>query len=130
VITGSGRYIWTVQAQCSPNVISVPDTGATFQLNCKIGEEEIGGREIISLYPNPSDDFIAISLAINQEIDELTLIEILDQAGKLVTASPVKIENGLINERLSISHFQSGFYYIRIKVNRMEYLCKLVIQNR
>jgi hypothetical protein len=117
-----------VQAQCSPNVISVPDTGATFQLNCKIGEEEVSGSEMISLYPNPTDGHFRIAVSFSQEITTQTTLDILDQVGSVVFSQIVTLEQGILDEKISISHLPAGFYSLRITCNRANLFTKLVIQ--
>jgi hypothetical protein len=80
------------------------------------------------VYPNPSSDFFAISLTFPEKINETATLEVLNVEEKVVAEHMIAIENGLLYKVISIQHFSSGFYSVRIILKDRIYQTKLLLQ--
>ena len=67
----------------------------------------------LTVHPNPTHDFLNISFV--GEADEFLTIVLTDLNGKVVLESKGEAVNGILDTRLSISHFANGVYMLRIK---------------
>ena len=83
-----------------------------------IGEEEIKDR-IISLYPNPTKDYITLSV-INYNTDTYQF-EIFDTYGRLIHTYTNNIGVGMNDVRFNTSTFATGNYILRITTNENTY---------
>ena len=66
--------------------------------------------ENVNVFPNPTNDLINIQLT--QELNELTYIEIRDQAGRLV--KEVEFNNGNLLT-INVSELENGIYHVLIQ---------------
>jgi len=64
-------------------------------------------QEAISVYPNPVDDFISITLNATASLNE---IKIIDLTGRTIVTRPVQV--GENNIRISVSDYPSGVYLL------------------
>ena len=74
---------------------------------------QLGDNINISIYPNPADDFIIVS--INNELEIIFSIQIVDITGRIIIEQLV--DNGDNEIKFSTSEIASGFYIVRIKTN-------------
>lgn len=89
-------------------------------IDCFLGNDEIETALAYSVYPNPANDILNISIAENN-----TSITIFDIVGKNV--SEMELVNG--NNTLTIEHLNPGVYFYSIKRNdHIVETKKLVIQ--
>lgn len=89
-----------------PNQSSSGTMGMLYQTSLQVlGISEIE-KENIKIYPNPTTDFIHVSLSSNSKIEDA---EVYDTAGRLVLKA--KLENG----KLDLRSLHSGIYMISFR---------------
>lgn len=125
----TGNYTWTVESLCSPNVNATSSVqNFTIGIGCRIGNEgNTGNKNLIEVYPNPSDGSFEISFSLEGETDPIATIDILDQVGKVVSSSKAEIVNGSLDDKISVG-FPAGFYWVRITAQGEAYTTKLIVQ--
>lgn len=105
------------------------DFGSGFKYNFTVdfplSYEELNGFEKLSVYPNPTNDELNISL--RQMSKELDLI-LRDQLGKLVRRETGQSENGIFNQKWNISDLPSGIYFLTIRDGISSQTVKVVKQ--
>ncbi|MFO8054061.1 MAG: C25 family cysteine peptidase [Bacteroidales bacterium] len=79
----------------------------------------------LSVYPNPTTDFITIELP--GEIKGDVLLQIVDQTGKHVDAETLNVQNDKVI-RKSLENMAAGTYYIMIHKEGETYMSKIVLQ--
>ncbi|MDX6183319.1 DUF4832 domain-containing protein [Flavobacterium sp. Fl-77] len=79
----------------------------TVNLNT-LGMQDFSFKNNLSIYPNPASDFIKIQLNSSEKEE----IQIYDSVGQLV-----KIATISNNDKIDVSKFTSGIYFIRLKNN-------------
>jgi hypothetical protein len=95
-----------------------PEIGADeLQTDVSIGEPILANGLSISLYPNPANRMVTISVKDKTAIDE---VEIYNQTGqKVLLVKPVK-------NTLDISSLQPGIYYCRLKTDNQVITKKII----
>jgi len=140
-VAGSTTYNWRVISYCSPNNGTATNGPSNFTLaycsgtpscaSCvRLGATDSASYDdnLLTAYPNPSDGNFEISLQLPQELNTEAKIEILDQAGKVVQAFNELMDGGLINKDISGVNLPSGFYWVKVSINSVAYLTKLIIE--
>ncbi|MDR6920126.1 MULTISPECIES: T9SS type A sorting domain-containing protein [Chryseobacterium] len=90
----------------NPNQSSSGTMGMLYQTSLQVlGISEIE-KENVKIYPNPTTDFIHVSLSSNSKIEDA---EVYDTAGRLVLKT--KLENG----KLDLRSLHSGIYMISFR---------------
>lgn len=134
---GSGNLLWRVTAYCSPNKYATTTAGATFHVSyCNgctcpsrlAGDDLKYSNDQFTVSPNPSDGTFQISLHTADTSPAPITIAILDQAGKTMSSSVSTVDDGLLNQQLSVPNIPSGFYWIRATVAGKSYTAKLIVQ--
>ncbi|WP_232730366.1 S8 family serine peptidase [Lacinutrix sp. Bg11-31] len=80
----------------------------------------------ISVYPNPSKE--EVNIRINTTLGATYQIELLNNLGQSITTVSTTRFSGKAQHKLNISKYQSGLYFIKIKVNDSEVIKKLIIE--
>lgn len=73
---------------------------------------ELKSMPSISVYPNPSKDFININSKLNA--GEKLSIQLMQQNGQEMTLEVVDAIDGEVNHQLDLSHLPNGFYLLRL----------------
>jgi len=111
VVTSSGNYQVSFFLDVCPNTVTqLPPLSYTF-INCNNGIPENNIQPVISVYPNPSEDFI--NVIINSELvgSNYTINDIL---GRIIRTG--KFDKEINN--LKIDNMNSGVYILKIeKIN-------------
>ena len=76
-----------------------------------ITENSIDSGNII-IYPNPTKDQIYIELTSNSDWSKEIIIEVYDNAGRLVSVG-TSLDNNKTKTIISLSGLESGIYYIK-----------------
>jgi len=77
---------------------------------CQVSEEEYPWQ-ITQLYPNPARESITLELQSN--VTEQTVLEVVNLMGQRVYAEPVQIDLGTNAIQMNLSELSSGMYYLR-----------------
>ncbi|HLW29937.1 MAG TPA: T9SS type A sorting domain-containing protein [Brumimicrobium sp.] len=116
-------HIYSVQDSYTVTVVVSNDCGdttltSTFDVTSTVGLVDEAGKEIVSIYPNPSSDFITID-NINQGN-----VQIFDVNGKIVA------DLGEINStvQLDISNWNRGVFFVHYTNASFNKVIKLIIQ--
>ncbi len=107
----------------------IPDYGSgftyNFTVNFPLSYEELNGIEKLSVFPNPTNDELNISLRqVNNDV-ELIMI---DQLGKQIRREKVIADNGIFNGIWDISELPSGIYFLTIRDGASAQTVKVVKQ--
>jgi hypothetical protein len=73
-------------------------------------DEEISTNDFV-IYPNPANQEINVKF---KSKEKEMKVEIIDTKGSLVLSKRINSSNENYNEKLNISHFSSGIYFIKI----------------
>ena len=84
-----------------------------------IEAEKNGANNSVSLYPNPSSDFVEIRSSKIETFD----VKIIDPTGKLCFSGKVKT-----GEKINISEFQSGLYMFQIESENGEQITRKILR--
>ena len=76
-----------------------------------IAENSIDSGDII-IYPNPTKDQIYIELTSNSDWSKEIIIEVYDNAGRLVSLA-TSLDNNKTKTMISLSRLESGIYYVK-----------------
>ena len=76
-----------------------------------ITENSIDSGDII-IYPNPTKDQIYIELTSNSDWSKEIIIEVYDNAGRLVSLA-TSLDNNKTKTMISLSGLESGIYYVK-----------------
>ena len=131
ITPSSGKFKWTVQAQCSPNIISDTTIGISFEGGCsKIGEAFSDVfLDTLILFPNPCSSSFRISLEFSDLINnETATISIVNSMGKVVSSFQLPIIDGIVDESLNVDKLPSGFYWVKVNALGNAYQTKFIIQ--
>jgi hypothetical protein len=141
VISGNfDSYVWSTDETTS--TITITETGdysvtvtdnlgcqGSGTLHCKkptgIDDFIHGNGYSISYYPNPASDELRIDIS-NSEPKDLVL-EIINIQGQVLHNKEYKNSLNTI-ERIDVSPYSKGVYYIRFKIDDKFYIRKLIIQ--
>ncbi|MCS3870180.1 hypothetical protein J3D55_003096 [Chryseobacterium ginsenosidimutans] len=73
-------------------------------------DEEISTNDFV-IYPNPANQEVNVKF---KSKEKEMKVEIMDAKGSLVLSKKINSSNENYNEKLNISHFSSGIYFIKI----------------
>lgn len=92
------------------NLDSIADNGAVdvFNLGTMTGLEDLDSRIGVSIYPNPSSDYLDIVSS-----HEFTFIEILNIEGRIIKLVPLTDK-----QRVNISTLPPGLYFLRVSIGK------------
>ncbi len=69
----------------------------------------------LSFYPNPAEEYITLQIAGNHE-DKEVKYSIFDSYGLLKTEKKLSNSSGLVIERVDVSTYSAGLYWIRVSI--------------
>ncbi|MCY7409675.1 MAG: T9SS type A sorting domain-containing protein, partial [Chitinophagales bacterium] len=110
---GLGNLSWRVTAYCSSSKYATTTAGTTFSVSYCNGctcPSRLGSdvseynNKLLSVYPNPSGGTFNIKLSIPDKNSPSATIDILDQAGKVISTLQSKTEDGLLEQQLSFNN--------------------------
>jgi len=78
-----------------------------------------------SIYPNPANDYASIAISLDKT--EKVTLTIVDLLGKEISKEETVLFSGKSTERLDVSNFQNGVYFINLQVGNKITTQKLVI---
>ena len=105
--------------------IAYHDNVKLYELNfSSLGTETVNERDKfqVNIYPNPTNEIIKIDLATSLENCK---IQIYSLDGKTLLKKQINNDKEL---EISLSHFNSGLYYLKV-VNRGNYVIRKIIKN-
>ena len=82
-------------------------------------------KNCISLYPNPTDRFVSINIK-DREKDNLILV-ITDLKGQIIHKKELMVENGAIIEKIDVSNYSSGIYFVSVQNSNSIEVKKMII---
>ncbi len=101
----------------------IDETTITFTVTVKelTGINEIK-KSVLSLYPNPANDFIVVSL----ENEMAEKVVITDLSGRIVQQQSVS--NQTNSFKLSVNHLSKGIYFVTVKMKSQSQTIRLIRQ--
>jgi hypothetical protein len=99
------------------------DTVGLFGSNVSIND--INNSAKFTVYPNPANDYTSITIAVDKT--EKVTLTIVDLLGKEISKEEKVLFSGKTTERLDVSSFQNGVYFINLQVGNNITTQKLVI---
>lgn len=126
LINAGTTYTYYMKAKNSAGTLNNSNgTRSVTAISCaKMAEENTtGNAPEFSVYPNPTDGIINLELP---SISSYKIqISIFDLNGKIIHQKAI-IKTGNEPERIDLSSFASGIYFIRIQTEKEEYMKKII----
>lgn len=118
----AGEYycIATTLAGCADMSYTITVTSS-----CRLGEEISMGE--LNLYPNPAKGEVFISATFNNTSDANADVSLYNSLGQLVYSSTVILNNGFVNESISLANMAAGVYTAVIRSESETFTSQLVI---
>ena len=89
--------------------------------------ETVSGRSGLSVFPNPTNDFLNLQLNLKQASE--IKIEIYNSLGKIMFSSNQLTKTNKINERLSIQDLASGMYLLLVQSEQEQFSKKFTVNH-
>ncbi len=91
-------------------------------------EGDLNADNAISIYPNPASNEFTVDVAITTT-ETLATIQLFNLMGDVVYNTQASINNGIINEQISLGdQFASGIYLVKVTTGTTELTEQIVIQ--
>jgi hypothetical protein len=113
---------YTLKTQISSTAFRLGDSENSASAESKIKNENADG---ISIYPNPANDVLNVNIPADE--NNAARISILDQLGREVTSSELKISSSSSHLQFDLSQFVSGIYLVRVVQAGNIFTQKLII---
>ncbi|MDD3876032.1 MAG: C10 family peptidase [Bacteroidales bacterium] len=108
-------------------VSQTPGSGFNgFYTTTLAGMEDVVDFTNLSIYPNPSNDYILIDFT-NEGSKQLT-VQLFNIAGEKVLSVEKQLQGGMNSIFLSLDNFDDGLYFVRILSDKSQVNRKIVIQ--
>jgi choice-of-anchor B domain-containing protein len=109
------------------NGIFILDGDNTYK-NSVVGMTEIDGfKSSMSIYPNPSKDYVTLYIA-NQFNEDISYY-LSDIYGNILEQNKIYCTELLFKQTMNTSYLKNGCYFITIKGNQIQETKKIIIQN-
>jgi hypothetical protein len=109
------------------NGIFILDGDNTYK-NSVVGMTEIDGiKSSMSIYPNPSKDYVELYIA-NQFNEDITYY-LSDIYGNILEQNKIYCTELLFKQPINTSYLKNGCYFITVKGNQIQETKKIIIQN-
>ena len=90
-----------------------------------VSVNDIKNTTQFTVYPNPANDYTSIAISLYKT--EKVILTIVDLLGKEISKEEKVLFSGKTTERLDVSNFQNGVYFINLQVGSKITTQKLVI---
>ena len=90
-----------------------------------VSVNDIKNTTQFTVYPNPANDYTSIAISLDKT--EKVILTIVDLLGKEISNEEKMLFSGKTTERLDVSNFQNGVYFINLQVGNKITTQKLVI---
>ena len=90
-----------------------------------VSVNDIKNTTQFTVYPNPANDYTSITISLDKT--EKVILTIVDLLGKEISKEEKVLFSGKTTERLDVSNFQNGVYFINLQVENNITTQKLVI---
>jgi hypothetical protein len=90
-----------------------------------VSVNDIKNTTQFTVYPNPANDYTSIAISLDKT--EKLILTIVDLLGKEISKEEKVLFSGKTIERLDVSNFQNGVYFINLQVGNKITTQKLVI---
>ncbi|MDB9910442.1 T9SS type A sorting domain-containing protein [Flavobacteriales bacterium] len=90
-----------------------------------VSVNDIKNTTQFTVYPNPANDYTSIAISLDKT--EKVILTIVDLLGKEISKEEKVLFSGKTTERLDVSNFQNGVYFINLQVGNKITTQKLVI---
>jgi len=90
-----------------------------------VSVNDIKNTTQFTVYPNPTNDYTSIAISLDKT--EKVILTIVDLLGKEISKEEKVFYSGTTTERLDVSNFQNGVYFINLQVGNKITTQKLVI---
>ena len=96
------------------------------EVNAPVGQtENTPGRQMISIFPNPSHGKFNLTITHSQREVEMM---VMDPQGQVVYTETLVPGSGIISKQLDFSRFARGIYFVKLTGERETDVEKIVIQ--
>ena len=99
------------------------DTVGLFGSNVSV--TDIKGKTKFTVYPNPANDYTYITISLDKT--EKVTLTIVDLLGKEISKEEKVLFSGKTTDKVNVSNFQNGVYFISLQVGNKITTQKLVI---
>jgi hypothetical protein len=96
----------------------------TINVSTCTGIEETTNNNLVSIYPNPANDFMTIAVTELVEVADATTIYIINALGEIVLTEKVTSSNTTLNT----SNLTSGIYFVKIESKNSSAIKKFMKQ--
>jgi hypothetical protein len=100
----------------------ITDVVFTQSVSACTGIDEMTDNKIISIYPNPANDFMTVSLA--AEPSDSSTIHIINTLGEIVLTEKATSSNTTLNA----SNLQNGIYFVKVESKNSSAIKKFIKQ--
>ena len=90
-----------------------------------VSVNDIKNTTQFTVYPNPANDYTSIAISLDKT--EKVILTIVDLLGKEISKEEKVLFSGKTTERLDVSNFRNGVYFINLQVGNKITTQKLVI---
>jgi hypothetical protein len=87
------------------------------------------GCELISIYPNPANDYLTVEYKLNEKVKTTELV-IVDITGKIVKTAKLKTGNSKQETLIETNDLQSGIYFCNFVADGITIKTKIVAINK
>jgi|GEM_PF-6473782 len=102
----------------------ITDAVFTQSVSTCTGIDEAINYNLLSIYPNPANDFITISVTELVEVAEATTVNIINALGEIVLTEKVTSSNTTLNT----SNLKNGIYFIKVESKNGSTIKKFIKQ--
>lgn len=116
----------TIKVKANNNCGSGSNKKLTFSFTCKESLVETNDESVLLLSPNPVNDMLLVSFA--KQTNESYTIALKDLTGRTLLTITNKSVDTQVNEKLNLSKFSAGLYFVDVTVNDIR-KTKRVVKN-
>ena len=108
----------------APEILDGLDNDCNQLIDEGVGINGLEGENAISIYPNPVNDKIILSINTQFNTNSSSYISICDLSGKNI----LQIEIKLSETEIDVSQFIAGIYFVKVMVDGNHFVQKLIIE--
>ncbi len=108
----------------APEILDGVDNDCNQIIDEGVGINGMEGENGISIYPNPANDKIILTINTQFNINSSSNISICDLSGKIISHLSIKANK----TEIDLSKYTAGIYFVRVIVKDNQYVQKLIME--
>ena len=108
----------------APEILDGLDNDCNQIVDEGVGIDGLEGENGISIYPNPANDKIILSINTQFNINSSSNITICDLSGKNILQMIIKSGE----TEIDVSEFINGFYFVKVVIDGSKFMHKLIVE--